>query len=93
MNSVPRREKNRKGFTSLDGIAFLNKIVTSNDPTAGKGHVNTGDGRIGNRGTNEFSRPTELNKEKLAKRSEYYQDVHGFDPADDYKKRIKNNGT
>jgi len=89
MSFVPRREKVRKGFTSPNGFAFLSKVVGSKDPAAGKGHVTTGDGRIGTRGTNEFSRPTELNKEKLAKRSEYYQDVHGFDPADDYKGKKK----
>lgn len=53
--------------------------------TNGRGHVITSDGRIGTRGVSEFSRPTALNKKKLASRSEYYKDVHGFDPADDYK--------
>lgn len=72
-------EKSTYEKTSPDVMRFRGPL------TSGRGHVITSDGRIGTRGVSEFSRPTALNKKKLASRSEYYKDVHGFDPADDYK--------
>jgi len=82
-NSIRTHQKTMEAFGRAAG--GWERVSENQARTNGRGHVITSDGRIGTRGVSEFSRPTALNKKKLASRSEYYKDVHGFDPADDYK--------